>query len=184
LTNKQDRLIELPSVAVVLLNWNGKKFLEQFLPTLLQCTHPGVQIVVADNGSTDDSIAFMKANYPDISILSNPTNEGFAKGYNIALEKVQADIFVLLNSDIEVTPGWIEPIAALMSQNQQIAACQPKILAWSDHKVLNMPVDRAAGLIDMVIHFVAAGFLNVLKQTTDSMIQLSPFFGQVVPPCL
>ena len=86
-------MIELPSVAVVLLNWNGKKFLEQFLPTLLQCTYPGVQIIVADNGSTDDSLAFMKANYPDISILANPTNEGFAKGYNIALEKVKADIF-------------------------------------------------------------------------------------------
>lgn len=127
-------MIELPSVAVVLLNWNGKKFLAQFLPALLQSTYPGVQIIVADNGSTDDSIAFLEHNYPEIQILSNPSNEGFAKGYNTALEKVNADIFVLLNSDIEVTPGWIEPVISLMSQNNQIAACQPKILAWSDHK--------------------------------------------------
>ena len=125
MTNKQDRLIELPSVAVVLLNWNGKKFLAQFLPALLQSTYPGVQIIVADNGSTDDSISFLEHNYPEIQILSNPSNEGFAKGYNTAHEKVNADIFVLLNSDIEVTPGWIEPVISLMSQNKQIAACQP-----------------------------------------------------------
>ena len=127
-------MIESPSVAIVLLNWNGKKFLEQFLPALVQCTYPGVQIIVADNGSTDDSIAFLEHDYPEIQVLSNPSNEGFAKGYNTALGKVKADIFVLLNSDIEVTPGWIEPVVSLMSQNPRIAACQPKILAWADHK--------------------------------------------------
>jgi GT2 family glycosyltransferase len=134
LANKHDLLIDLPSVAIVLLNWNGKKFLEQFLPFLKLSTYPNAQIIVADNGSTDDSIKFLESHYPDIRILANPVNEGFAKGYNTALQQVNADIYLLLNSDVEVTPGWIEPIIALFKKHPEIGACQPKLLAWADHK--------------------------------------------------
>ncbi len=118
-----------PSVAVVILNWNGKKYLEQFLPFLLKSTYPNLQLVVADNGSTDDSVEFLKKNYPGIRILSSPVNEGFAKGYNTALKQVESDFYVLLNSDVEVTPGWIEPVIQLMRRNPLVAASQPKMLS-------------------------------------------------------
>jgi GT2 family glycosyltransferase len=118
-----------PSVAVVILNWNGKIFLEKFLPSVLSSTYANVEIIVADNASTDDSIQFVQQQYPSITIIKNESNEGFAKGYNCALKKVVADYFVLLNSDVEVTPSWIEPIIDLMEGDKLIAACQPKILS-------------------------------------------------------
>ena len=120
-----------PEVSIVILNWNGKLFLQQFLPSVINSTYPRKRIIVADNGSTDDSVAFLKLNFPAIEILESPVNEGYAKGYNTALQKIQSDYFVLLNSDIEVSPGWIEPIISLMQTNTEIAACQPKILSYS-----------------------------------------------------
>lgn len=121
-----------PSVAVVILNYNGKTFLERFLPSVKASTYAHLHIVVADNASTDDSLTFLRSTHPDVEILINKTNEGFAKGYNTALRQVKADIFVLLNSDVEVTPNWIEPIVALMVSDKSIAACQPKILDWNN----------------------------------------------------
>ena len=119
-----------PSVAVVILNWNGRKYLEQFLPSVLASQYSRLKIYVADNASTDDSVPFVKANYPSVQIISNPSNEGFAKGYNSALKFVEADIYVLLNSDVEVTPDWINPVVEVM-KNPEVAACQPKILSWT-----------------------------------------------------
>ena len=118
----------LPKVAVVILNWNGKVFLEKFLPSVLASTYDNFKIIVADNASTDDSISFLKANFPSVEIIVNKVNGGFAKGYNDALKNVLADYFVLLNSDVEVTATWIEPIINLMEGDRLIAACQPKIL--------------------------------------------------------
>jgi hypothetical protein len=128
-------LTEPVTVAVVVLNWNGKSFLEQFLPSLKKSTYPHLSLYVADNGSTDDSVDFLRKHHPDIRVLSSPVNEGFARGYNTALRQVQADVYVLLNSDVEVEAGWIEPVIALMRQDPSIAACQPKILDWNrrDH---------------------------------------------------
>lgn len=119
-------------VAVVILNWNGRKFLEQFLPSVLASTYQNKKIIVADNASTDDSVQFVKNLYPSIEIIQNNVNEGFARGYNLALQQVSADYFVLLNSDVEVTPNWIAPVIELMELNKKIAACQPKILAFHD----------------------------------------------------
>jgi GT2 family glycosyltransferase len=119
-----------PSVAIVILNWNGKKFLEQFLPSVLASVYDNKRVIVADNASSDDSVAFLKVNYSQVEILINTTNEGFAKGYNTALKQVQADYYVLLNSDVEVTPGWINPVIDLMESDVSIAACQPKLLAY------------------------------------------------------
>ena len=121
-----------PSVAVVILNWNGRKFLEQFLPSVVASTYSNMQLIVADNASTDDSIEFVELMYPQVGIIRNTTNLGFAKGYNTALVVVKADYYVLLNSDVEVTPGWIEPIINLMESDDRIAACQPKLLSYSD----------------------------------------------------
>lgn len=114
-------------VAVVILNWNGKNFLEKFLPSVVTNTTNYSEIIVADNASSDDSIAFLKEYYPGIKIIQNTENGGFAKGYNDALKLVEAEYYVLLNSDIEVTPNWIDPVIKLMDSDVSIAACQPKI---------------------------------------------------------
>lgn len=119
-----------PSVAVVILNWNGREFLEKFLPAVMASTYPEMELVVADNASTDDSLQWLAANHPTITVIRNERNYGFAGGYNRALASVKADIYVLLNSDVEVSPGWIEPVVELMSRDQKIAACQPKMLAY------------------------------------------------------
>lgn len=124
----------LPVVAIVILNWNGRKFLEQFLPFVIASSYANKKIIVADNASTDDSVKFIQQYFPGVEIISNTTNEGFAKGYNTALKQVESDYYVLLNSDVEVTPNWIEPIVSLMEKDKTIAACQPKILSWHDKK--------------------------------------------------
>jgi GT2 family glycosyltransferase len=120
------------SVAVVILNWNGRHFLEKFLPSVTGSSYENLSIIVADNASTDDSVSFLENNYPEIKILLNASNEGFAKGYNTALKQVTADYFILLNSDVEVTKGWIEPIISLMEGDSKIAVCQPKILSFQN----------------------------------------------------
>ena len=120
------------SVAIVILNWNGRKFLEQFMPAVLASTYPNKRVIVADNASTDDSIRFLHEHFPAVEIILNETNEGFAKGYNTALKKVQADYYVLLNSDVDVTTNWIEPVINLMETDASIAVCQPKMLDYSN----------------------------------------------------
>jgi GT2 family glycosyltransferase len=121
----------MDKLAIVILNYNGRGFLEQFLPTVLQYAdnHP---VYVADNGSTDDSLTVLRANFPTVRLIELATNGGYAGGYNAALDAVRnqfggAEYYCLLNSDVEVTPGWIAPILMLLESNPQIAACQPKI---------------------------------------------------------
>ncbi|HTA62586.1 MAG TPA: glycosyltransferase family 2 protein [Bacteroidia bacterium] len=118
------------NVAVVILNYNGKKLLQKFLPPVIQHSLQAV-IYVADNASTDDSISFLKTEFPAVKLIELKENYGFAKGYNEALKHVDADYFVLLNSDVEVTPNWIEPIITLMVDDKTIAAAQPKVLAYN-----------------------------------------------------
>ena len=118
-------------VAVVILNYNGRKFLEQFLPNVIaQCDPALAEVVVADNASTDDSVAFMRERFPEVRLIENGNNGGFSTGYNLALQQIEAQYYVLLNSDIEVTEGWIEPIIELMDADPKMAACQPKILSF------------------------------------------------------
>ena len=128
----QNEIENPPLVSIVILNWNGKNWLQKFLPFVIASTYTNKQIIVADNASTDDSIVFLKEFFPEIKILINPINEGFAKGYNTALKQVKSDYYVLLNSDVEVTPGWIEPIIYLMENDKTIAACQPKLLDYKN----------------------------------------------------
>jgi len=136
-----------PSVAVVILNWNGKHHLQQFLPSVLASTYPNMQVVVADNASTDDSLVFLQQYYPQVCTIRLKENHGFARGYNQALQQVTADYYVLLNSDVEVTPAWIEPIIDIMKRDEAIAACQPKILAYSN-KVAFEYAGAAGGWMD------------------------------------
>ena len=105
------------------------------------------KVVLADNASTDDSVAFVKAQYPQIEIIINQTNGGFAKGYNTALQQVQSDYYVLLNSDVEVTPNWIAPVIDLMESDSTIAACQPKLLAYNN-KTLFEYAGASGGWLD------------------------------------
>ena len=121
---------KLPSVSVVILNWNGKDFLEKFLPSVMQSDYDNLSVVVADNASTDDSVSFLEKNFPTVKIINNKKNEGFAKGYNEALKQVSSDYYILLNSDVEVTKNWILPVISLMESDEKIAACQPKILSY------------------------------------------------------
>lgn len=120
----------MKKTAVVILNWNGRALLKRFLPSVIEyTTSQDVEIVVADNGSTDDSISFLKASYPQITCVVLPENYGFADGYNRALKQVDAEYFVLLNSDVEVTENWLEPMVRYLEANSDVVAMQPKILS-------------------------------------------------------
>lgn len=137
----------LPSVAIVILNYNGRNYLETFLPSVMASTYSNKKIVVADNASTDDSMDFVKNHYPSVECLYNLTNEGFAGGYNWALKLVEADYYVLLNSDVSVTPGWIDPVITLMEADKNIAACQPKLLSYYQPELFEY-AGAAGGWID------------------------------------
>jgi GT2 family glycosyltransferase len=133
-------------VAVVILNWNGKDFLSRFLPGIIS-NSGSAEIIVADNASSDDSVSFLTTNFPSVSIIQNDTNGGFAKGYNDALRKVNATYYVLLNSDVEVTPGWIDAPLSLLESDRKIAACQPKILDYKNRTSFEY-AGAAGGYID------------------------------------
>jgi GT2 family glycosyltransferase len=120
-----------PRVSVVILNWNGKTFLQQFLPRVMDHLPAWATVVVADNASTDHSIQYVKQVFPEIRTIELHENLGYAGGYNTALKQIAADYYILLNSDIEVAAGWIEPVINLMEGNPKIAACQPKILSYN-----------------------------------------------------
>lgn len=138
----------MKKTAVVILNWNGRKLLEQFLPSVVAYTsHKDVQIVVADNCSTDDSIDFLKERYPEISLVLLDKNYGFAEGYNRALKEVVADYFVLLNSDVEVTQDWLFRLVEYLDNNDDVAAMQPKILAQRDKRYFEY-AGAAGGFLD------------------------------------
>jgi GT2 family glycosyltransferase len=124
-------LNSLPTVAVVILNWNGLSYLQQFLPSVLATTYPAYRLIVADNASTDDSLRYLEENYPGVERLVLPENYGFARGYNEALKRVEADYYLLLNSDVEVTPGWLEPMVELLESRPEVGACQPKVKAFN-----------------------------------------------------
>lgn len=133
-------------IAVVILNWNGVKLLEQFLPSVVQFSQ-GAQIYVADNASSDDSIHFVKENFPTITIVQNSGNHGFAKGYNDALQHIDAEIYALVNSDIEVTENWLNPIIENFDQEKQTAIIQPKILDYKNKGYFEY-AGAAGGFID------------------------------------
>jgi GT2 family glycosyltransferase len=136
-----------PKVAVVILNWNGIKHLRQFLPSVLSSVYPNLDIVVGDNASTDGSVEFIRKEYPSVHIIQNDTNYGFTGGYNRVLKKVDADYFILLNSDVEVSPDWIIPVIDLMESDPLIAAAAPKIMAYNQKNHFEH-AGAAGGFID------------------------------------
>jgi GT2 family glycosyltransferase len=139
--------VMLPKVAIVILNWNGKHFLEQFLPSVLSTNYHAFTVYVADNGSTDSSVNFLKEHFPEVKIILLKENIGFTGGYNESLKSVDEELVVLLNSDIEVTPNWIQPAVELFIKDDKIAAVQPKILDYQSRDQFEY-AGAAGGWID------------------------------------
>lgn len=134
----------IPKIAIVILNWNGEKLLRQFLPSVIKFSNgDSTELIVADNGSTDDSLVMLASEFPEVKVLDLRQNYGFARGYNEALRLVEADYFVILNSDVEVTEGWLESPIRLMEADETIAAVQPKILSY--HQKTHFEYAGAAG---------------------------------------
>jgi GT2 family glycosyltransferase len=147
-----------PSVAVVIIHWNKRLLLEQFLPSVLASTYENLQIIVADNASTDDSVAFLQSNYPQVKVVQLSENFGYAGGYNEALKWVQADYYILLNNDVEVSPNWIEPVISWMESDPKIAAAQPKLLQYNNRNYFEY-AGAAGGYIDHLGYIFCRGRL-------------------------
>lgn len=136
----------MTKTAIVILNYNGKNFLEKFLPSVISNSLEA-EVVVADNNSSDDSIAFLKTSFPEVRLIQLDKNYGFAGGYNEALKQVRADYFLLLNSDVEVSEGWLAPLVSFLDNNPTYAACQPKIKD-QNHKALFEYAGACGGFLD------------------------------------
>ena len=136
-----------PHVAVVILNYNGRNYLEQFLPSVIQTNYPNFSIHIADNASTDDSVQWLKTHHSDLNLHLLEENHGFAQGYNLALKEIVADYYVLLNSDIEVTEDWISPVIEFMEKHPETGAAQPKICAFADKNIFEY-AGAAGGWMD------------------------------------
>jgi GT2 family glycosyltransferase len=139
-------MVEL-KLAVVILNWNGKTFLEKFLPGVIKHNPSYAKVFVADNGSTDQSLEFLAQTFPEVELIVLGKNYGYTGGYNRALRQIRAEYFILLNSDIEVSNGWIEPVVNAMDANREIAACQPRILSYYKPEYFEY-AGAAGGFID------------------------------------
>lgn len=133
-------------IAIAILNWNGKSWLEKFLPGVIQYSSE-TEIYVIDNASTDDSIDFVRRTFPLVKIIENASNSGFAAGYNEGLRSIDADVFCLLNSDVEVTEGWLQRVVALFKENPEIAVIQPKILDYNNRNQFEF-AGAAGGFLD------------------------------------
>ena len=119
----------MEKVAIVILNWNGQKMLEKYLPSVIQYSKDEATVYVADNASTDQSMAMLKAHFPEVKLIQLDKNWGFAEGYNKSLQQIEAEYYLLLNSDIEVTAHWLTPMIEYMDRHEDVAACQPKLLS-------------------------------------------------------
>jgi len=134
------------NLAIAILNWNGKNWLEKFLPNVILHSE-NTDVYVIDNASTDDSVLFLKLNFPQVKIIQNKENQGFAGGYNEGLKKINAEIYCLLNSDVEVTENWLKPVLDLFQKDLKIAAVQPKILDYNRRNFFEF-AGAAGGFID------------------------------------
>jgi len=135
-------------ITIVILNWNGREFLERFLPGVVRhSSSPGMKIIVADNGSSDDSLEFIRNKFKKVEIIELDKNYGFAGGYNKALEKINSEYYILLNSDVAVSENWIEPIIKKMDDDPVVAAAMPKIISYHDRSKFEY-AGAAGGFID------------------------------------
>lgn len=168
--------MSLPFVSIAILNWNGRHFLQQFLPSVMASSWANREIVVIDNASTDDSVQYLRENFPSVKIVQNAANFGYTKGYNEGLKHLTADYFVLLNSDVEVVPGWIEPVIELMESDRQIAVCQPKLLQFANRSTFEY-AGAAGGWLDYLGYPFAKGRLfDVCEKDEGQYDRAEPVF--------
>ncbi|WP_439181534.1 glycosyltransferase family 2 protein [Carboxylicivirga taeanensis] len=163
--------------AVVILNWNGHALLEKFLPVVIENSqHEGVEVIVADNASTDDSVAFLKNHFPKISLIQLDKNYGFAGGYNKALQQIKADYFVLLNSDVAPQTNWLIPLIEAMNQRPELGACMPKVRAFNEPEMFEY-AGAAGGYIDLFGYpFCRGRILNSIEKDDGQYDQPLPVF--------
>lgn len=162
--------------AVVILNWNTRNFLELFLPDVIKHSSTDADIFVVDNASTDDSVNFIEYYYPSVKIIRNSENEGFAGGYNKALSQINAEYFVLLNSDVEVTENWLSPMIELMDKKSEVGACQPKILSFNSKNFFEY-AGGAGGYIDKYGYpFCRGRIFNTLEKDNLQYNDTRPVF--------
>jgi GT2 family glycosyltransferase len=165
-----------PFVSIVILNFNGVNYLKKFLPSVLATQYENYEVVVADNGSSDNSLEVLKSEFPTVKIITSPTNEGFAGGYNWALKRIEADYYVLLNSDVEVTPNWIAPMVEVLEANPQNAACQPKLLSYQEQDSFEY-AGAAGGWIDTLGYPFSRGrVFDVCEKDQQQYEDTAPIF--------
>ncbi|WP_179345165.1 glycosyltransferase family 2 protein [Winogradskyella ursingii] len=168
-------MLETKDIAIVILNWNGKNLLKQFLPSVISYSQ-NAMIYVADNASTDDSVAFVSATYPSIKIIKNSENGGYAKGYNDALKYVAEPIFCLLNSDVEVTENWLQPIVNQFNEDSGTAIIQPKILDYNNKDYFEY-AGAAGGFVDHYGYPYCRGrIFNTIEKDEGQYNDISPIF--------
>ncbi|MCP4522129.1 MAG: glycosyltransferase family 2 protein [Cytophagales bacterium] len=165
----------MKDIAIVILNWNGKKHLEEFLPSVIKHSEDA-RIIVADNGSTDDSIHFLTNSFPSVEIIKLSENFGFCGGYNRALQQVDSKYYVILNSDVEVTQNWLSPLHQLLENNQNNAACQPKIKAYENKEYFEH-AGAAGGFIDYLGYpFCRGRIFEEVEKDTGQYNETIPIF--------
>lgn len=163
-------------VAIVILNWNGAGMLEAFLPSVIEQAGEEVAVYVADNGSTDSSVELVRSRFPQVHLILLDKNYGFAEGYNLALRQVEATYVVLLNSDVEVTPGWLAPLVEYMDNHPDTAACQPKILSWHQKNMFEY-AGAAGGYIDKYGYpFCRGRIMHVVEEDCGQYNTIAPVF--------
>ena len=166
----------MKKVAVVILNWNGEKLLAEFLPSVVNSIPEYTEVIIADNASSDGSVDFIKNNYPDLKIIQNATNGGFAKGYNNALKEVQNEYLVLLNSDIETPNNWVEPVIEFMEANNSVGVAMPKILQYQKKTHFEY-AGAGGGFIDKWgFPFCRGRIFNELEEDKGQYDQNTPVF--------
>ena len=158
----------MKKVAVVILNWNGRKLLEEFLPSVVNFTNTEIaDIIIADNNSTDDSLEFLSSYYPTLEVIALPQNYGYADGYNKTLKLLNHEYYVLLNSDVEVTANWLDPLYQYIEQHTDVAAIQPKVLAQRNKSCFEY-AGAAGGFIDKLGYpFCRGRIFNQVEKDTD-----------------
>jgi len=167
----------MDKIAVVILNWNGCDMLRSFLPSVVSLSEAdGAVVYVADNGSTDTSVEMLRREFPTVRLILLEENHGFADGYNLALEKVDAEYVVLLNSDVEVTGHWLQPLAEYMDTHPETAACQPKIRSWRKKQEFEY-AGAAGGFLDRYGYpFCRGRIMGVVEEDRGQYDTVIPVF--------
>lgn len=165
-----------PSVALVILNWNTASYLERFIPSLLSASYPNKKIYVIDNNSTDHSLELLANRFPEVVAIPVKENIGFAGGYNYGLAAIEADYYLIINSDLEATPGFIEPLVALMESDKMIAACQPKLISLQDKSTFEY-AGAAGGWIDQLgLPFARGRVFTTIEKDKGQYDKTAPVF--------